>query len=469
MDPVFRSLTEIEAHIQEKLTVTALAESIHISKYHYQRLFRDAVGESVMRYVARRRMALAAAELTETDASILEIALRYGYDSHDGFTRAFRSALGVTPADYRKYGLRPPNTRKEHHAMPYTRPMDEIARELRFLIVQAKELVIRTRRGPEITVPAYATFWGLMAARTETLAETLSTALDRSIAIPGQPDAVSARFRIIRAIEDAAFQASATAFQASLMTARAMPEHREAFQPLCQQYAALADAARIKTEKLSAFFQELSALILQDIRTQGTERLTAAVQAGRAAAEPLEDPSLPYGYIAEAIRDLAAELSEIPLEDADETFLEDCLFRLEGIALAADTDTLRCPAHQSLFAGIGTFRASLEEALAFFRHLDLSPPKKAMPPDRDFDGYTRLFFLKGEVQKLAPLLGPEQRTELDAACSKLSEALRLPNPDAFEAVHEMLVAQAETLGIQGEALRFIATEIKRAGNRVLIG
>ena len=463
MNPIFRSLTEIETHIREKLTVSALAESIHISKYHYQRLFREAVGESVMRYVTRRRMALAAAELAETDASVLEIALRYGYDSHDGFTRAFRATLGVTPADYRKYGLRSPDTRKEHHAMPCTRPMDEITRELRSLIVQAKELVGRTRRGPEIAVPAYAAFWELMAARTEALAETLSSALDRSIAIPGQPDAISARFRIIRAIEDTAFRASATAFQAGLMTARAVPEHWDAFQPLCQQYAALADAARIKTEKLAAFFQELVDLILQDIRTQGTERLTAAVQAGRAAAELLKDPSLPYSYIAEAIKDLVSELSAVPLEEAGEAFLEDCLFRLEGIALAADADVLRCPAHQSLFAGIGTFRESLEEVFAFFRHLDLSPPKDATRPGRNLDGYTRLFFLKGEVQKLAPLLEPEQRVELDAACAKLSEALRLPNPNAFEAVRGMLVAQAEMLGTRGGALRFIAAEIKRVG------
>ncbi len=465
MNPVFRSLTEIEAHIREKLTVTALAENIHISKYHYQRLFREAVGESVMRYVTRRRMALAAAELAETDASVLEIALRYGYDSHDGFTRAFRAALGVTPADYRKYGLRPPDTRKEHHAMPYTRPMEEITRELRSLIVQAKELVVRTRRGPEIAVPAYAAFWELMAARTETLAETLSAVLDRSAAIPGQPDAISARFRIIRAIEDTAFRASATAFQAGLMTARAVPEHREAFQPLCQQYADLADAARLKTEKLSTFFQELAALILQDIRAQGTERLAAAVQAGRAAAKPLEGPSLPYGYIAAALKDLAAELSAVSLEEAGEAFLEDCLFCLDGIALAADTDMLRCPTHRPLFAGIGTFRESLEEALVFFRHLDLSPPKEAICPGRDLDGYTRLFFLKGEVQKLAPLLAPEQRAALDAACAKLSEALRLPCPETFETVHEMLVAQAELLGARGEALRFIATEIKRVGEQ----
>ena len=55
-NPIFQSLNMIEERIQEKLTVGAIAESIHFSKYHYQRMFREAVGDSVMGYVARRRM-----------------------------------------------------------------------------------------------------------------------------------------------------------------------------------------------------------------------------------------------------------------------------------------------------------------------------------------------------------------------------------------------------------------------------
>ena len=46
-----KSLAVIEEKIQEKLTVESLAGSLHFSRYHYQRLFREAVGESVMRYV----------------------------------------------------------------------------------------------------------------------------------------------------------------------------------------------------------------------------------------------------------------------------------------------------------------------------------------------------------------------------------------------------------------------------------
>ena len=79
--------------------------SVHFSKYHYQRIFREAVGDSVMGYVARRRISLAAMELARTDASVLKIALKYGYDSHEGFTRSFRSHMGITPTEYRKYHL----------------------------------------------------------------------------------------------------------------------------------------------------------------------------------------------------------------------------------------------------------------------------------------------------------------------------------------------------------------------------
>lgn len=87
-NPVFRSLAVIEENIQRKLTVESLAKSIHLSRYHYQRLFREIMGDSVMRYVSRRRIALAAADLTETDESIRhcpEIRLRLPRRLHPQF------------------------------------------------------------------------------------------------------------------------------------------------------------------------------------------------------------------------------------------------------------------------------------------------------------------------------------------------------------------------------------------------
>ncbi|MEZ3472520.1 MAG: AraC family transcriptional regulator [Lachnospiraceae bacterium] len=51
-NPVFQSLAMIEERLQEKLTIENLAEALYLSKYHYRRLFRETVGDSVMRYVA---------------------------------------------------------------------------------------------------------------------------------------------------------------------------------------------------------------------------------------------------------------------------------------------------------------------------------------------------------------------------------------------------------------------------------
>lgn len=147
-NPIFQSLNMIEERIQEKLTVGALAESIHFSKYHYQRMFREAVGDSVMGYVARRRMSLAAGELAGTDSTVLEIALKYGYDSHEGFTRSFKAYMGVTPTEYRKYHLSThlQKSRKEKGIMMYSKATDEIIRELNSLIAAAMETAAETRK-----------------------------------------------------------------------------------------------------------------------------------------------------------------------------------------------------------------------------------------------------------------------------------------------------------------------------------
>ena len=106
-------------------------------------MFREAVGESVMRYVTRRKLILAAGEVAETRDTILEIALRYGYDSHEGFTRSFTAYMGMTPTEYRKYHYAVASLRvgKEKRDMMYSKTTDEIIRELNGLIVEARETV----------------------------------------------------------------------------------------------------------------------------------------------------------------------------------------------------------------------------------------------------------------------------------------------------------------------------------------
>ncbi|MCI8442509.1 MAG: helix-turn-helix transcriptional regulator [Provencibacterium sp.] len=317
-NPVFRSLKLIEERISEKLTVEVLAREMHLSRFHYQRVFRDAVGDSVMKYVARRRLSLAAQALAETDATVLEIALQYGYDTHEGFTRSFKALMGVTPMEYRRYSrsAASPKLQKERESMLYGKNTDEIIRELNGLIVQAKETAACLRKGQGIEPQAwalYAPLWEAAANRTDAMAGRLAQTLWRITEAMQRPDGISARFMLIKAIEDAAFQSSVSAFQAGLMIARAKPEHRAALQPVCERYALLARNARIKAERIAGFLQELAISIFQDMKTQAKQLMEETAQAGFEAARPLKArPDLPYGYITLEILAIADELSHTP-------------------------------------------------------------------------------------------------------------------------------------------------------------
>lgn len=97
-----RSLDYIERNLSSRLRLEELSKIACLSKYHYHRLFQKMNGESVMRYITRRRMARAASELVRTDARILDIAVTYQFSSQEAFSRAFKNVYGLTPGEYRR-------------------------------------------------------------------------------------------------------------------------------------------------------------------------------------------------------------------------------------------------------------------------------------------------------------------------------------------------------------------------------
>lgn len=88
----------IEEHLTEKLDYEKLAEIMNCPLYHFQRMFFYMTNISLSEYIRRRRMSLAAVELQTTQAKILDIALKYGYDSPTAFNRAFQSIHGMAPS-----------------------------------------------------------------------------------------------------------------------------------------------------------------------------------------------------------------------------------------------------------------------------------------------------------------------------------------------------------------------------------
>ena len=92
----------IEANITEDIDFQKAARIAGCSEYQFKRMFPFLSGINLSEYVRRRRLTLAALELHKHDGRILDLAIKYGYDSPDSFTRAFQAFHGMTPTEARK-------------------------------------------------------------------------------------------------------------------------------------------------------------------------------------------------------------------------------------------------------------------------------------------------------------------------------------------------------------------------------
>ncbi|ALC27329.1 AraC family transcriptional regulator [Streptomyces sp. CFMR 7] len=95
----------IESHLGERIEVADLARTATTSEYHFRRMFSALAGVPLAEYIRRRRMTVAGAEvLGHPDRTLLEVAVRYGYDTGEGFARAFRAVHGIGPGEARRTG-----------------------------------------------------------------------------------------------------------------------------------------------------------------------------------------------------------------------------------------------------------------------------------------------------------------------------------------------------------------------------
>ena len=98
---LLRVLVHIQQHLDERLGLGELAGVACLSPYHFHRVFKGMVGESVKEYVRRLRLERAANQLKLCSASVIDIALGAGYNSHEAFTRSFKAAFGSAPTQFR--------------------------------------------------------------------------------------------------------------------------------------------------------------------------------------------------------------------------------------------------------------------------------------------------------------------------------------------------------------------------------
>ena len=92
-----RAIEYMEEHLLEEINYEDVAEFVHISSYEFHRAFSFLTGMTANTYIRNRRLSLAGKEIMETDAKITDIALKYGYDTPESFTKAFTRFHGIAP------------------------------------------------------------------------------------------------------------------------------------------------------------------------------------------------------------------------------------------------------------------------------------------------------------------------------------------------------------------------------------
>ena len=90
-------LVHIQANLDEDLSLDAVAKRVGLSSFHFHRLFRLAIGETLKQYTQRLRLERAANRLVIHDTTILDVALDSGFQSHETFSREFKRRFQVTP------------------------------------------------------------------------------------------------------------------------------------------------------------------------------------------------------------------------------------------------------------------------------------------------------------------------------------------------------------------------------------
>jgi AraC family transcriptional regulator len=98
------ALSYIEDNLTNDIDFTEVARLAFCSEYHFKRMFSFLAGVTLSEYIRRRRLTLAAFELNSSNVRIIDVAVKYGYNSPDSFTRAFESLHGITPSEARNNG-----------------------------------------------------------------------------------------------------------------------------------------------------------------------------------------------------------------------------------------------------------------------------------------------------------------------------------------------------------------------------
>ena len=99
---VNRAIAYMEEHLTEPITLADVAGSVNLSVFHFHRAFSMLTGMPPADYLRKRRLSQAGAELVNGTEKVIDVALKYGYETPESFTKAFTRFHGVTPLQAKK-------------------------------------------------------------------------------------------------------------------------------------------------------------------------------------------------------------------------------------------------------------------------------------------------------------------------------------------------------------------------------
>lgn len=107
-----QAINYMEDHLMDDINYEDVADMVYMSSYEFHRTFSIMAGMTANAYIRNRRLSLAGVELMETDEKVIDVALKYGYDTPESFTKAFTRFHGVSPKHAKKQGT------KNRHCAP---------------------------------------------------------------------------------------------------------------------------------------------------------------------------------------------------------------------------------------------------------------------------------------------------------------------------------------------------------------
>ncbi|MCL2284738.1 MAG: helix-turn-helix domain-containing protein, partial [Firmicutes bacterium] len=101
-----KAVSYIEENLTGEIKSEVIAKMIGYSAWEFQRMFSFVTDTSLGEYIRSRRLAIAAYDIQTSDKKIIDIALKYGYDSSAAFSRAFSRQFGISPSSARNEGVK---------------------------------------------------------------------------------------------------------------------------------------------------------------------------------------------------------------------------------------------------------------------------------------------------------------------------------------------------------------------------